>query len=259
LFQSDREFLQNAVFQNKKTLVLAFLATTLFTGAVIIAFYLAFDRLFPFAPLVAQSVVLLTALGGLGQFFTRKDRLKKKYGENAYVHAFFRFHVVFIPFVYVAAIHPIFILPYRDFFNLDLFFYPRLAIASYLLLSAILLHRRTTKLFGLDNLFMYYVYHPERGVMVESVVHSVLRHPVYSAMMRLSVGLGILRGTPVSVLTALVLPLLNQLPWIYLFEEPDLLARFGESYRTYRRSVWALLVKPRDLIKFWKFLLGFSK
>jgi protein-S-isoprenylcysteine O-methyltransferase Ste14 len=257
MYQSNHEFLSKEVFKGKLSLKFWFYFLTIGLMAILVKFYLYFDGLFPYSPLVGQLIALWIALFGLGHFFIKKEKYQVIYKDNAYIKAFFRFHVTFIPFIYISAIHPIFILPYQNFFGN--FFYFRLVLAAYFIISAVLLHYRTVRTFGVDNLFMYYVYNPEKSVMVQSVIHSILRHPVYSAMMRISLGLGILRGTLSSILTALILPIFNQMLWIYIFEEPDLIQRFGEKYRSYRKTVWALIVKPKNLIKFWMFLLGYSR
>ncbi|MCG8339479.1 MAG: hypothetical protein MJE63_33645 [Proteobacteria bacterium] len=256
MFNSNAHFLAEAVFQNKKSMAFLFVTQTLFFGLVTLVFFLLFDSLFPYAPLVSQFIVLVIALFGLGQFIKKKEQYKIKYGDEAYQKAFYRFHVTFIPLIYVSAFHSVFLLPYKTgFFE---YLNVRIAIASYFLLSALLLHYRTNRIFGLDNLFMFYVYHPEKSALVQSVIHKILRHPVYSAMSRLAIGLAILRGTPEALAIALMLPL-NQFCWINLFEEPDLSKRFGKDYEVYQKSVWAIVVKPSKLLLFWKFLLGFSK
>lgn len=132
--------------------------------------------------------------------------------------------------------------------------YVSVTIGGYFILSALLLHRKSIKIFGMDNLFMYYVYFPEKSKKTESVIHSLLRHPIYSAMARISVGLGVLMGTPDSIMLGIVLPIV-QFFWLKYFEEKELIERFGESYNDYIKNTNAIWNKPQNIIKYWKFLL----
>lgn len=102
---------------------------------------------------------------------------------------------------------------------------------------------------------MYYVYFPEESIQVESIIHSIMRHPVYSAMVRISLGTGCLMGTVDSIALGFVLPIV-QYCWLRLFEEKELIERFGDGYRSYIQSTNAILSKFRNLGTFWLFLLS---
>ncbi len=229
----------------------AFFGITFGMAFLILLTYLCFDRLFPFSQVAAEVLLMTICVFTLGRFYVKKSLYEDKYGrEEAYVNAFFRFHVTTMPFIYMSALHPLYAANKMDtIIPLPL----RIALGGYFLLSAIILHRKTIKIFGMDNLFMYYVYFPEKSKKTESVIHSMLRHPIYSAMARISIGSGLLMGTIDSIVLCIVLPI-AQLFWLKLFEEKELVSRFP-TYADYIKSTNALINKPKNLIKFWKFLL----
>ncbi len=245
-------FLNNEVYRKKSSMKFTFYFLTIFIVFFIGGFYYFFDRLFPYSQIIGQILVLTVATNLLGQFYLKKEKYQRIYKDEAYVKAFYRFHVTAMPLIYVSALHPIFAYSTGEIINC---WYINFVFGGYLILSAILLHRRTIKIFGVDNLFMYYVYYPEKGGKTDSIIHSMLRHPIYSAMMRLALGLGLLRGTLESFCVGLIIPFL-QFFWLYVYEEPDLITRFGKEYKKYRHNVWALLVKPKELLLFWGFLFG---
>ena len=43
---------------------------------------------------------------------------------------------------------------------------------------------------------------------------------------------------------------------IRLVEEKELIIRFGDSYREYQKQVPAILIKPKDIVRFMIFLIG---
>ncbi len=253
-------FLKRVVFNNSKVNAFNFYAITLVLIAVVASIYYYIDNLapLPYLPIVSQGLMLFIALIGLGMFFVQKKRLQKTKGDDAYRIAFFRYHVTFIPIIYVSALHPIFISAEQGYYAIPNYMYLRYVFAAYFLLSGIILHIRTRKLFGLDNLFMYYVYHPTESVMVKSIIHSILRHPIYSAMSRIALGLALFNGNLTAVIIALLLTC-NQIAWLAFYEEPDLVERFGEGYKKFKREVPALYVKPSKWIVFIKFLIGIEK
>ncbi len=44
--------------------------------------------------------------------------------------------------------------------------------------------------------------------------------------------------------------------WLRLVEEPELIERFGGGYRAFRREVPAFWPRPRDVGRFYRFLLA---
>ncbi|WP_024832004.1 methyltransferase family protein [Ruminiclostridium josui] len=252
----NKVFLEEKVYGKKKINQFLFYFITIGEVAALAVFYYFFDRTFKYSQIVGQALILAVGVTVLGQMYGKREKYIRKFGKGvAYRKAFYRFHVTTMPCIYTSALHPIF--AYSESGSI-INIYVRAIIAAYFVVSAVLLHRKTIKIFGVDNLFMYYVYFPEESVKTESIIHSIIRHPVYSAMSRISIGLGILRGTPVSIILGFILPI-SQIFWFNIFEEKELVERFGKSYIDYKKNVWAIWVKLQSLPKFWSFLIGVSK
>lgn len=249
---NNKKFMDEIVYNKNTKNKILFIFTTLGMSGLIFLFYFMFDRLFMYAQVFAEIFLMTIGVSVLGLFYVKKDKYIAKYGKiKAYRKAFYQFHVTTMPFIYMSALHPLYA---ANDGKIILNIYVRVIIGAYFIISALLLHRKSIKIFGVDNLFMYYVYFPEKSVKTESTIHSILRHPIYSAMARVSIGLGIIMGTTDSILLGFVLPL-SQFFWINLFEEKELIARFQESYKNYKKSTPAIWNKPQNIYKFWKFLL----
>ncbi|MDR0613913.1 MAG: hypothetical protein LBG45_10700 [Dysgonamonadaceae bacterium] len=250
----NKVFLQKVVFNNKTSnKVLFYIITVCFLTVAGTFFYLV-DPVSPFAPVISQFIIVLLALVGLGGFYTSKKKLLVKNSNTAaYRKAFFRFHVTFIPFVYMGTIHSYFVcqppLVDNPWFNL------RYIFAAYLILTGITLHIRARKIFGTDNLFMYYVYHPDENKMIESIIHGIIRHPVYSAMNRIAWAGAFFSGSWVSFILAFLFTC-NQAGWLVFYEEPELVKRFGNSYVDFKKRTPALYPKLSRYADFIKFLSG---
>ncbi|SCW48531.1 Phospholipid methyltransferase [Streptococcus equinus] len=248
----NKVFLNNIIYENSTFKKLKFYFLTVFMSVVVGIFYLVLDKYSGYIQVGSEIVIMLVAVLVLGNFYMNKDKYIKKYGKvSAYNKAFFRFHVTAMPLIYVSVLHPIMIqssqmLPCLVVFRM---------FGVYFLLSGIILHRKSIKLFGVDNLFMYYVYYPELGKKTESTIHRILRHPIYSAMSRISLGLGLLSGNFISVLCSISVPIMQVL-WLSLFEEKDLIERFPQTYIEYMEITPAIFVKKDRIIDFWKFLLS---
>ena len=246
----NKYFWNNIICYDMKKKV-AFFGITIGMCLLILFTYLFFDRMFIFSQVIDEAILMTICVFTLGRFYTKKEKYIEKYGrDEAYVYAFFRFHVTTMPFIYMSALHPLYAANKLD---IILFLPIRIIFGGYFLLSAVILHRKTIKIFGMDNLFMYYVYFPEKSKKTESVIHSMLRHPIYSAMARISIGSGLLMGTIDSIVLGLVLPI-SQIFWLKLFEEKELVQRFP-TYAEYIKNTNALINKPKNLFKFWKFLI----
>ena len=95
---------------------------------------------------------------------------------------------------------------------------------------------------------MLYVYYPQESRIVNSSIYSVLRHPIYAAVLYIGIGLAFIHANWYALLVALILPLIL-MGWVRLVEEKELLERFP-GYADYRKHVPAFWAKPHDLAKF---------
>lgn len=253
----NKKIMNIVIYDNSNRNKIRFYLVSGILLALVAGFFVLLDPLYSYMPIVTQFIVVSIALFGLGGFYRCKRKLLSKYDRtNAYRKAFWNFHVTFIPFIYMAAIHSYFPLA-KPIFE-DLWFDLRYLVAIYLLVTGLILHTKTRRIFGLDNLFMYYVYHPEESVMVESVIHKIIRHPIYSAMNRICWAGAFFQGSWNSIIVA-VLFSIEQLLWLIIYEEPDLIVRFGNGYRDFKKSVPALYANIRNYRKLIRFLIGIEK
>jgi protein-S-isoprenylcysteine O-methyltransferase Ste14 len=112
--------------------------------------------------------------------------------------------------------------------------------AAYLVASALLLFARAFQAAGVDTLFGVYVYYPDEGHQVDTQAYTVLRHPVYAALDRLTLAFGLWNGTAFALLLATVFVAVWHPAW-YGIEERELVERFGDRYAGYREAVPAVV------------------
>jgi protein-S-isoprenylcysteine O-methyltransferase Ste14 len=216
------------------------------------AFFTAEDLTSQFWLLDGEVVLGTLGFALLYMFFRVKTNFKAKYGSLAYSKAISRFGypALGIIFAVVARIGNIPGPPIPRFW-----WYPVLSVFGWVLVVAgALLFLRAVQTFGVDNLTMLYVYFPEESQLVDHKIYDILRHPAYGAAQRIALGLALLNGTWFALTCALIF-MLGLWGWVRLVEEKELLERFGPSYAEYRRRVPAFWPRPRDLGRFFKFLI----
>src|SRR5574341_731859 len=214
-------------------------------------FFTWVDRAFP--EWMPDGEIVFLALGFLvmSLFFSRKKIYQQKYGELAYPRAFAHYALPGLAIIIASIAHLAYmsgpVIP-------DVWWKPVLTWAGWaFVIVGAALWARGVATFGADNLALLYVYFPKEGKLVNSSIYSVLRHPLYAAVLRLAIGLALLSANWYSLLVAALMPL-GLTGWIRLVEEKELLERFPD-YAEYRKRVPAFWPKPRDLIKFFRFLI----
>jgi len=214
---------------------------------------LAVDRRWPAWTSLGQVAAIIIGFVWTGQFFWQRKAYRARWGDLAYRNAFGRHVLIGLPVIIAAIAHTAY-LPGR---RIPLDWAPPVVsvIGLYLMVTGLVLWARSIVTFGLDNLAMLYVYFPDEGRLVESSIYSVIRHPVYSAVVRIGLALGLWRGTWFSIAFGLFMPVGLTL-WLRLVEEPELMERFGEGYAAYRRQVPAFWSRPGDVGKFLRFLIS---
>lgn len=129
----------------------------------------------------------------------------------------------------------------------------RFVVGFYLVSVGILLEVKGVKSLGIDRVVFVYTVFPERGRQIQSALYQFLRHPLYSAMSHIALGIACLAGTAAGLGCALIFA--GKL-WLWSkLEEKELVERFGESYAKYRNEVPAFIPKLKQLKTFWKELL----
>jgi protein-S-isoprenylcysteine O-methyltransferase Ste14 len=201
-----------------------------------------------------DSQIIVTALGFiiLSMFFSRKKIYQERYKGLAYRNAFAHFAIPGLALIFGAIAHAGYMngpfVP-QGWWTIIFIF-----LGWLMLIVGAVLWIRGILTFGLDNLALLYVYHPEESKIVDSGIYSILRHPIYAGALRVGIGLALLNGNANALAFALLIPL-GFFGWIRLVEERELIQRFGNSYIEYRRRVPAFWPKWRDLGKFFTFLI----
>jgi protein-S-isoprenylcysteine O-methyltransferase Ste14 len=198
------------------------------------------------AVLVEGTFVLWMGLCMYVGFWRHRVAYRERYGRQAYRHLFFRFLVPFLIGASAALYFPLLVDGSR-------FLPPVVAysLAAYLLVSMQLIQLRGAQIFW-DFEWRAFVYNvfPERGRIVTAGLFHWLRHPVYSAGMRFSLALGLIRNNRPAVLCVI---LFTTALWCWAGVEERDLAERDTSYASYRKRVPAFfVVRPW---RFWWFLL----
>jgi len=231
--------------------IIGLIALASFTAATVVM--MVVDRLWPAWTGLAQVAAIVVAFAWTGQFFWRRKEYRARWGDLAYRNAFGRHVLIGLPMIFAAIAHNAYLPGQRIPLGWAT---PVVAlIGLYLTATGLMLWVRAVVTFGLDNLAMLYVYFPDEGRMVESSIYSVIRHPVYSAVIRFGLALGLWHGTWFSIAFGLFMPV-GLTFWVRLVEEPELIERFGEGYAGYRREVPAFWPRVRDAGTFFQFLIS---
>jgi protein-S-isoprenylcysteine O-methyltransferase Ste14 len=243
-------FEQRSEFNQPRHFILALL-TILVVAALAIWFFRLVDGLLWASTLVTQALVMWAGLAILSPVILRRDDFKARWGKRGYAMAFRWLGIPGLTLVGVGAAHFAFIEGAR--------IVPREAqaiLCTYLFASGFLLWLRAIITFGIDNLTLVYVYYPAESRLVESKVYSVVRHPIYSAALRVIFALIVLNGSPFALFAGVMAPL-SMWVWVHFVEERELIERFGDGYRDYRRRVPAFFnFDPRTWATLWRFLIG---
>jgi protein-S-isoprenylcysteine O-methyltransferase Ste14 len=214
-------------------------------------FFEWFDGRFVGSTLVSQALVAWCGQLLVAQMILRRADFKARWGKRAYSIAFRWFALPGLTLVAMGVAHLAWIEGTR-ILPRELVLVPFL----YLLISGVGLWLRAFLTFGMDNISMMYIYFPAEGRLVESNVYSILRHPIYSGVMRLGFALVLWNGSAFALIAG-VMVLASLFVWVHWVEEPELIERFGESYREYRERVPAFFnLDPRKWSGLWKFIVS---
>ena len=114
---------------------------------------------------------------------------------------------------------------------------------------------RSVLTFGFDYMTVTYLYFPEESELQDHKIYSVLRHPAYSGILLVCLGGTIIQLNIYSIIFFLIL-YIGMLIHIHFVEEKELIQRFGNSYKEYRKKTPAFFVNVKNWGTFLKFLSG---
>lgn len=260
---------------------------TLVLGLIIISMTFLLPRLDPsnYSLVILEPIIPLfgicfcVIIGFLSIFkvWYKREKLKNKYNKLAYqkglVFGLFGIPLAISVIVYsYLPIDTTFLIPpvnnLTNFFSSSLIsFIPmistydsliRLILSILFLVLGFLTLFRALLTFGLDYMAIVYLYYPEESEVQQHEIFSILRHPTYTAVLLINIGGFMARFSIYSFISCCVF-LTFLLIHIYYVEEKELIQRFGDSYREYKKQVPALLIKPKKIGAFFKFLLGHIK
>ncbi|MHA1303807.1 MAG: methyltransferase family protein [Candidatus Heimdallarchaeaceae archaeon] len=102
---------------------------------------------------------------------------------------------------------------------------------------------------------MLYVYYPEESKIVKHEIYSIVRNPLYVSVILLSFSALVSHLSVYSVGIAIIL-IIGMNYHSICVEDKELIERFGEDFKKYRKSVPSLLIRPKNWGKFIRFLMG---
>lgn len=230
------------------------ISSSLLTGALIWQFIIASLAIFPFAYITKNSEKI-------------RIQYRKKYGELAYQHLYYRYLIYAVPLGAASLYFPILLktdyflpaiisLP-PSFMTNNLFpFFSAIPISIFIIIIGILI-RRPSGGFDLDTDSYIYLIFPEKSKKIESGIYKYVRHPRYLGRGFIVIGLGILANNLIAVGVSLI----HFLSYLLLIkiEDKELLKRLGEDFQTHQKEVPALFPKYRSWKKFVRFIFSGKK
>jgi len=240
----------------------------LFPGVVVLQF------LEPVTPLLGSIIILVFGLLNVYTVWRKKEKYINKYKEKAFQKAL-KFGVVGVTLVISVVMHGIipldFLARYTQdstasiflstaidvliFGNIPFIFIARVVVSLFILMLGFLTVYRAITVFGIDYMMLVYLYYPEESEIQESEIYSVLRHPTYHTLLLFYTSIFFLRFSFYSIAYLLIF-LVGIKAHLKFVEEKELIQRFGEGYKNYRKEVPALHVRFRDLRKYFRFLFS---
>jgi protein-S-isoprenylcysteine O-methyltransferase Ste14 len=111
---------------------------------------------------------------------------------------------------------------------------------------------RSFSTIGFDYMAVVYLYFPEESAIQQNAIYSALRNPLYSSMLLIGFG-GVITTCTLYSLLLFALFMAGFYLFVHFVEEPELVLRFGEAFKAYRKSTPMFFVSPRNL----RILVGF--
>ena len=114
---------------------------------------------------------------------------------------------------------------------------------------------RSVMVLGIDTASMLYVYYPEESKIVDKKIYSIVRHPLYVGVYLLAIS-AMVSNFSIYSIGIFVIYVACFSYHIFGIEEKELIERFGDGFKEYRKTTPALIIHPKNWGKFLKFLIG---
>jgi protein-S-isoprenylcysteine O-methyltransferase Ste14 len=230
------------------------------------------ELLLAFCPFIGVFLVGTTGFILVFQMWFWRDRLKAKYGQTSYqrIVPFGFWGVIWIITIsfqqFMAfyqfspsywAVSPLSMLavPLETLFgNLaSVVFFLKIGISVFFFIIGASTSARALQVFGFDYITVVYLYFPEESELQEHEIFSVIRNPTYSGILFIGLAGTFFTFTIFSFIFFAFL-LAGFYLHVYLVEERELVQRFGESYKDYRKRTPTFFARPKDLRKLFRYL-----
>ena len=122
------------------------------------------------------------------------------------------------------------------------------------LLLGLAISMRSISSFGIDYTTAVYIYFPEESEIKDNEIYSVLRHPMYSGIIVVAFG-GFVYNLTIYSLLLFIMYVTCFYIHVHFIEEPELISRFGDSYKSYRKSVPPFFLNPFRVQKILNFIV----
>jgi protein-S-isoprenylcysteine O-methyltransferase Ste14 len=230
-----------------------------------------------FCPFIGIFLVGTVGFILVYQMWFWRDRLKAKYGATSYqrivpfgfwgiiwiisisFQQFMEFYQ-FSPSFWAVSSLSILAVPLDTLFGTltPVVFLLKIALSVSFLIIGVSMIARALQVFGFDYITVVYLYFPEESKLQEHEIFSIIRNPTYSGVLFLGLAGTFFTFTIFSFIFFAFL-LTGFYAHVYLVEERELIRRFGESYREYRKRTPAFFARPRDLRRLFRFLFRSSR
>lgn len=230
--------------------------------------------LIPWFPVFGVLMMGIIAIFLIFQMWYHRDRLKSKYGQLSYqkiflagfggvviifsvvIHNYIAFYTWNIGF-WSQFPYSLLTTPLSSYFSpMALFFeYLRLICGLFLGILGIIMSIRALFTFGFDYMTVIYLYFPEESELQDHKIYSVLRHPTYAGAIIICLGGAVIQFTLYSIILFFIL-YFGMFIHVHFIEEKELINRFGDSYKEYRKNVPAFFVRPKNWGQYFKFIIG---
>ncbi len=272
-------------FTGKKILLVPIYFISIFTISFLIQFSFDLLPIIFFENGIKNEIIILFPILGIVlmgccglflvyQMWSRKDRLKAKYGQLAYqkiiligltglsviisisIHnwiPFYRLNSIYLSYYPLSLFSTPLPLYFTSMYSLFSIF--QLILGIFFLVIGILMTLRAVSTFGIDYMALVYLYFPEESKLQDHEIYSVLRHPAYASLVLICMGGMLFQMTLYSIINFIFYYFLFNIH-IHFVEEKELINRFGNSYKDYQKRVPAIFIRPKNWKIFFKYLLG---
>jgi protein-S-isoprenylcysteine O-methyltransferase Ste14 len=225
-------------------------------------------------PLIGVIIFELFGFTAVFQMWYWRDKMKAKFPRTCYQRMFFigfmgietLIFLAFNSFFPLTHLQPeswinppnlLLVTPLTSFIgvNWPAFDILRAILGGFCLLIGIWTIFRSLFTFGFDYMTVVYLYFPEESRMHKNEIYSILRHPTYAGVIYICLGAFFFYFSLFNLIYFIIY-LIGFKFHTHFVEEKELINRFGDSYKEYRKSVPAFFVHLKNLGKFYRFLFG---